>query len=155
MTGRVAQLQPLVNATTQLSIASATESTTPTGAGKQYSPMTGRELRAQLRAQQYRNSPPQQRNSAAEEVASVAEQDDRRPCTDCANLTARDMRCLAAWRGERPGNAARDYHPVTDLPRCCECYEPKATEPDRRNGADRWPYLLTALPPSRDTCAGY
>ena len=67
--------------------------------------------------------------------------DDRRPCTDCANLTARDKRCLAAWRGERPGNAPRDYRPTIDLPRRCECYAPKPAEPDQRNGAERWSNL--------------
>jgi hypothetical protein len=70
--------------------------------------------------------------------------EERRYCTDCANLTTRDHRCLAAWRGERPGNAPRDYHPVVDLLRCCESYTPKATEPDQRTGAERWPNLTKA-----------
>lgn len=68
--------------------------------------------------------------------------DDRRTCMDCANLTARDHRCLAAWRGERPGNAARNYHPVPNLLGRCECYAPKPGEPDQRGGADRWPCMV-------------
>jgi hypothetical protein len=72
--------------------------------------------------------------------------DDRRPCTACANLTSRDHRCLAAWRGERPGNAARDYHPAIDIPRCCECYLPIVREVDQRPGAERWPSLLRPIP---------
>jgi len=69
--------------------------------------------------------------------ARVPVTDDRRPCTDCTNLTARDHRCLAAWRGERPGGAARDYHRVIDLPRRCECFAPKPAESDQRNGPQR------------------
>jgi len=103
--------------------------------------MTGKELRAQLRPQHDRNNPLQSRNSGPEKVALVAWDDDRRPCTACANLTPRDHRCLAAWRGERPGSATLDYHPVTDLPRRCECYAPKSGEPDQRPGDVRWPYL--------------
>ena len=141
MNRRVALLQPLANATTQLPVGSATGTATQAGGGKQYSHMMGKELRAQLRAQHDRNNPPKSRNAGAEKVALVAWDDDRRPCTDCANLTAREHRCLAAWRGNRPGNAGRDYHPVIDLPRRCECYAPKSGEPDQRPGDVRWPYL--------------
>ena len=50
--------------------------------------------------------------------------DDRRHCTDCGNLTKREQRCLAAWRGDLEG-AGRDYRPSLDLPRRCERYGPK------------------------------
>ena len=71
----------------------------------------------------------------------VREADDRRTCTDCANLSMRDQRCLAAWRGKRIGNAGRNYHPVIDLPGRCEHYAPKADETDQRSGAERWPEM--------------
>ena len=77
------------------------------------------------------------------------DKDDRRRCIDCANLTARDKRCLAAWCGEGPGNAARDYHPVFDVPRTCECYSAKAADIDQRTGADRWPYQIADMFPQQ------
>jgi hypothetical protein len=55
MIARVAQLRPLGNATTQLGVADATATATTKGANARISPMTGRELRAQLLAQQQRN----------------------------------------------------------------------------------------------------
>jgi hypothetical protein len=73
---------------------------------------------------------------------NVVEVDDRRRCIDCANLTPREHRCLAAWRGERPGNAPREYHPVVDLPRRCECFAPMPYEVDKRTGLSRWPYSV-------------
>lgn len=73
--------------------------------------------------------------------------DDRRTCLDCANLTATERRCLAAWRGERPSNAGRNYHPIADLLKRCECYRPQPAEADQRKGAERWPYLLTKETP--------
>jgi len=72
MTARVAQLQPLIHATTQLSIASATVAATPRAGASLVSPISGRELRAQLRAQQPRNSPAQKRNNGPERVSEVA-----------------------------------------------------------------------------------
>lgn len=68
--------------------------------------------------------------------------DDRRTCLDCANLTTRDHRCIAASRGERPGNAARNSHPVSDILKRCECYKPQPAEPDQRTGAERWPEMV-------------
>ncbi len=78
-------------------------------------------------------------------TAPLAERDpsdDRRTCSDCTNLTAREHRCLAAWRGERPGNAPSNFHPVIDVLGRCECYQPKPSEADQRSGAERWPYLI-------------
>ena len=49
MNRRVAQLQPLANATAQLPLGSATGTATQRGGSKQDCPMTGKELRAQLR----------------------------------------------------------------------------------------------------------
>jgi len=47
-----------------------------------------------------------------------------------------------AWRGERLGNAARNFHPVTNLLGRRERYGPKPGEPDQRAGADRWPCMV-------------
>jgi len=66
-----------------------------------------------------------------------AHDDDRRTCSQCANLSGR--RCLAAWRGEIL--ASRDYVPVRDIPRRCEGYAPGADDPDTRPGRERWPEL--------------
>ena len=68
--------------------------------------------------------------------------DDRRTCTDCANLSPQKGRCLAAWRGEGPGITGREYHPVADLLGRCECYRPSASEQDQRTGAERWPEMV-------------
>ena len=144
MTRRIAQLRSLVNATTQLPIASPTGTATTKGMGLLVSPMTGRELRAQLRAQQHRNSPPQHRNSAPEKVASVAvSEDSRRMCKQCANLS-NSGQCLAAWRGEAkawPWFAPQNYHPVADLPQFCPSLRPLPADADQRAGAERWPSL--------------
>jgi hypothetical protein len=68
--------------------------------------------------------------------------DDRRTCMDCADLT-REGLCLAAYRGERPNNAARrDYHPIANALTRCTCYAPKPDEPDQRSGAERWPHIV-------------
>lgn len=68
--------------------------------------------------------------------------DDRRTCSDCANLTPREGRCLAAWRGERPNAVARrEYHPITDALLRCDRYAPGPNDPDRRGGAERWPLV--------------
>jgi hypothetical protein len=66
--------------------------------------------------------------------------DDRRHCTECANLTARGL-CLAARRGEVMASR-RTYHPVDHIPRRCEGYAPGPNDTDRRPGRERWPYLL-------------
>jgi len=64
-----------------------------------------------------------------------------RPCLWCRNLTSTG-RCLAAWRGEL--RAARDYSPTfPDLPQRCIGYRPKANDPDRTPGRERWPELVS------------
>ncbi len=65
--------------------------------------------------------------------------DDRRACTQCANLTGRGL-CLAARRGEIV--ASRSYEPIRDLPRRCEGYMPGVEDTDRRPGLERWPGLI-------------
>ena len=62
-------------------------------------------------------------------------EDDRRHCNQCRNLRA-DGLCLAARRGEIM--ASRSYHPVDDVARRCEGYQPKAGDPDQRPGRERW-----------------
>ena len=69
---------------------------------------------------------------------NAAFDDDRRACSQCANLIAR--RCQAAKRGEIV--ASRNYEPIRDLPRRCEGYAPGAEDPDRRHGRERWPGLI-------------
>jgi hypothetical protein len=156
MTGRVAQLRSLGNATTQLGEERATGVATGSKATDPISPMTGRELRAQLRAQLDRNRPPQQPIPEPDEVAMVAmdfrlstrgrareADDDRRTCAECGNLSTRGQ-CLAAWRGEArawPWFAPQTYHPVADVPHYCPSFRPLVTDTDQRNGAERWPYL--------------
>lgn len=83
---------------------------------------------------------------AAAPLAERDPGDDRRTCVDCANLTAGEHRCLAASRGERPGNSARDHHPIVDLLRRCERYQPLGAESDQRSGAQRWPCLVEPRP---------
>jgi hypothetical protein len=65
---------------------------------------------------------------------------DLRPCTWCRSLSP-GGRCLAAWRGEL--RAARDYSPTfPDHPRRCIGYRPRADDPDRTSGRERWPELV-------------
>ena len=65
---------------------------------------------------------------------------DLRPCLLCRNLSP-GGRCLAAWRGEL--RAARDYSPTfPDQPQRCIGYRPKADDPDRTPGRERWPELV-------------
>jgi len=71
-------------------------------------------------------------------AASGADDDDRRHCAECVNLTP-GGRCLAARRGEIA--ASRNYQPLEDIPRRCEGYAPKADDPDQRPGRERWPGL--------------
>ena len=74
-----------------------------------------------------------------DEVETVSSfDDDRRTCTQCANLIAR--RCQAAKRGEIV--AGRDYEPIRDLLRRCEGYAPGTDDPDTRPGRERWPGLI-------------
>jgi hypothetical protein len=69
----------------------------------------------------------------------ASDDDDRRACTQCANLTGRGL-CLAARRGEIV--ASRSYEPIRDLPRRCEGYMPGGDDTDRRPGQERWPGLI-------------
>lgn len=71
---------------------------------------------------------------------SVAVDDDRVRCCDCANLTRAGL-CLAASRDEIV--ASRTYHPVDTIPRRCTGFKPKVGNPDQRTGAQRWPGLLS------------
>jgi hypothetical protein len=64
--------------------------------------------------------------------------DDRITCKACA-LRRHDGVCRAATRREIP--AARNYTPAPDLLRRCEGFIPRAGDPDRRSGAQRWPRL--------------
>lgn len=65
---------------------------------------------------------------------------DLRPCLLCRNLSP-GGRCLAAWRGEL--RAARDYSPTfSGQPQRCIGYRPKAADPDRTPGRERWPELI-------------
>lgn len=57
-------------------------------------------------------------------------EDDRRTCRECANLTTNlsgEARCMAAWRGQLR-DVARNYHPVTNIPRRCDGFEPRTGE---------------------------
>ncbi|MCC7042068.1 MAG: hypothetical protein IT516_17315 [Burkholderiales bacterium] len=69
--------------------------------------------------------------------------DDRRLCTECANLTP-GGRCLAARRGEGPAvyGASRDYVPILGQLGRCAGYAPRASDPDQRSGTKRWPSLV-------------
>lgn len=72
---------------------------------------------------------------AAEELPKLDPfPDDRRTCEQCANLIA--LRCQAARRGEIV--ASRDFMPIHDLPRRCLGFLPRADDPDRRSGRERW-----------------
>lgn len=66
-------------------------------------------------------------------------EDDRRRCAQCANLAGRV--CRIAEPGG-PVSARRGYEPVKGIPRRCEGYAPRADDPDRRPGRDRWPGLM-------------
>lgn len=67
----------------------------------------------------------------------IIDGDDRRRCTDCANLT-QSGKCMA-WQAV---GAIRGYAPVSDMPRRCEGYAPGPDDPDRRGGMERWPGLI-------------
>jgi hypothetical protein len=69
-----------------------------------------------------------------------ADPDDRRTCSQCANL-ATDGRCRAAARGVLFYAVSRKYAPATDLLKRCEGFRPLAADPDQRPGAVRWPEL--------------
>jgi hypothetical protein len=64
--------------------------------------------------------------------------DDRRHCAQCANLTKRGQ-CLAAKRDEI--TASSTYYPDDHAPRRCKGYTPGPDDIDRRPGHERWPNL--------------
>lgn len=64
----------------------------------------------------------------------ILDGDDRRRCTDCANLS-QSGKCKA-WESV---GAIRGYAPVQDQPKRCEGYAPGPDDPDRRGGLERWP----------------
>jgi len=205
----VAVLRSLGNATAQLSPDGATGTATDAARETASSPMTGRELRAQLRAQQPRNTgdaaPQLERNAAGGErnaddascavalpskrnaatpgernywwsvepvdqpafsFCSVPElnqsevealypgavvgipvdhSDDRRKCSQCANLAPRDQRCLAADRGEKPWGYGPGYKPPYYVPQRCLSFRPLQDDPDQRSGSERWPGLAAGV----------
>ena len=69
--------------------------------------------------------------------------DERRRCTDCANLTKRRL-CIAG--------AHQSVHPVTDILMRCEGYQPGPDDPDRRSGRERWfpASVKHTLPPAAE-----
>ncbi|MEY4592388.1 MAG: hypothetical protein RIR18_1283 [Pseudomonadota bacterium] len=62
--------------------------------------------------------------------------DDRRRCCECLNR-AWNGRCIAVSSGLVV--AARGYTPNPEWLRRCEGYKPCKSDPDQRNGRDRWP----------------
>ncbi len=68
--------------------------------------------------------------------------DDRRRCTQCLNRRPHDGVCrIAEPKAGALVVASRSYAPDPVLPRRCEGYSPKASDPDQRTGAERWPGL--------------
>jgi hypothetical protein len=83
------------------------------------------------------------RRAAAELPKPSAFPDDRRTCTQCTSL--RQGICdIAKPEAGALVVASRRYAPDPELPRRCEGYAPKASEPDQRSGAERWPGLREA-----------
>lgn len=64
--------------------------------------------------------------------------DDRRRCSECANLAAHGL-CLASHRGEI--QAGHTYRPTVALLRRCEAFSPLPSDCDQRPGRERWPEL--------------
>lgn len=74
------------------------------------------------------------------EQANAIPADDRRNCTQCANLTPRGA-CLAVGRREITEGPPRP--PLRDFPQRCAGYMPKQDDPDQRPGYERWPGLAS------------
>jgi len=70
--------------------------------------------------------------------------DGMRTCRECLNL-ALSGRCRAAERGESFGKGIATsvrYEPgMPDRPQRCGAYVPGPSDPDRRSGRERWPWL--------------
>ncbi|GMU73561.1 MAG: hypothetical protein AMXMBFR42_30140 [Burkholderiales bacterium] len=173
MSGRVAQLHPLGVQPCNNRPADCNRHATAHATAEGVSPMTGRELRAQLRMQRTCNEPVASCLPEKGGVATVAgaatgvqqaddselrrvvgivaeghvEADDMRPCTACGNLS-RGGRCLAAERGESMGAGiatSRTWRPSEpERPQRCGAFTPIAADPDRRTGRTRWPFLFRA-----------
>lgn len=78
----------------------------------------------------------QQNTKIIAQTMTTLDDDDRRHCRDCTNLS-HGGRCLAAERGELE-TASKHYRPLDDLPRRCNSYASKAHDPDQRRGRERW-----------------
>lgn len=66
-------------------------------------------------------------------------------CPAVSSLVLNSSYASIAWRGECIGRAGRKYHPIRDLLGRSTSYAPKASEPDQRTGAQRWPYLVADI----------
>lgn len=81
--------------------------------------------------------------SRADAESFAWHEDDRRRCTQCLNRRPHDGVCrIAEPKAGALVAANRSYAPDPVLPRRCEGYAPKASDPDQRPGADRWPGLI-------------
>ncbi len=81
-------------------------------------------------------------NRTDAEALAWREDDNRRRCSECANLVGRICR-IAAPGGLVP--ARRGYEPFKDILRRCEGFTPTADDPDQRTGLERWPGLKTPI----------
>ena len=74
-----------------------------------------------------------------EATKQAADDDDRRTCCQCGNLSVTGA-CAVA----KPGglvSANRGYRPPADTPQRCIGFLSLPTDPDQRTGAQRWPGL--------------
>lgn len=99
---------------------------------ERYAAMATQEQEAELKA------------LVAAELGNDLEHDDRRHCDQCMNLR-RDICTIAEPKAGALVVANRGYRPVREPPRRCKGYAPGPDDPDRRTGAERWPFL-TATP---------
>lgn len=77
--------------------------------------------------------------AANELPKQAADDDDRRTCRQCRNLSVTGA-CSVA----KPGglvSANRGYRPPADTPQRCNGFLSLPTDPDQRTGAQRWPGL--------------
>jgi hypothetical protein len=82
-----------------------------------------------------------------EDAEAIAwHEDDRRRCTQCLNRRPHDGVCkVAEPKVDAVVVANRSYAPDPVRSRRCEGYSPKASDPDQRPGAERWPGLREIL----------
>ena len=84
--------------------------------------------------------------SRTDAEAIAWQEDDRRRCTQCLNRRPHDGVCkVAEPKVDAVVVANRSYAPDPILPRRCEGYAPKVSDPDQRPGAERWPGLRETL----------